>query len=282
MIGIVLALGSAFGYGVSDFIGGVASRRASAWAVAVAAQAAAASVVFVVALTRPGQPDLADFLWAVGAGLGNALGTAFLYRGFAGGRIAVVAPISAVGSALVPVLAGVVGGERPGPLVWCGIAAALPGIWLVARTADEPPPDGREVPAGSAVRDGCLAGLGFGIVFAGLGQIPESAGLGPLALCQLVAVAGVVALALAAREACVPRGFAAWGGGIAGLLGGCSTLLYLLSAQSGSITVAAILTALYPAVTIVLAAALLREHVRAAQGLGLALCAAAVALVAAG
>ncbi|MGN6577085.1 MAG: EamA family transporter, partial [Nocardioides sp.] len=123
---IVLALVSALAYGLSDFVGGLVSRRASAWSVAVVGQISATVCTAAIALGVPGDPKPADFAWALLAGVGSGAGTGFLYRGFSTGRMGVVAPVSAVGAAVVPVLAGTLGGERPSLLVWAGIAAALP------------------------------------------------------------------------------------------------------------------------------------------------------------
>lgn len=280
MTAVFLALASAVGYGVSDFVAGVSSRHRSAWAVAVACQAVALLVLLVVAIGRLGDPTPVDLAWGVAAGIGNGVGTGFLFRGLGSGRMSVVAPVSAVGAAVLPVAAGLVVGERPSMLVWGGILSALPGICFVSRVVDHPT---ESTPAlGTPLRDGLFAGLGFGVVFASLGQVPESAGIQPLLVDQAVALVAIVALAVMSGEAWRPRGVALWGGGAAGALGGLSTLCYLLSTHVGALTVVAVLTSLYPAVTIVLAAAVLRERIHSWQGIGLLLCGVAVALVGAG
>lgn len=274
---VILALSGAVFYGLSDFLGGYFSRRTSAWALAFVASVAGAAIVLTSAAFLGGDPTRTDLLWGLVAGLGNGFGTAFLYRGLAGGRMGVVAPISAVGAAVVPVAAGVLGGERPGSLVWLGILTALPGIWLVSRE-----PEAAVSPATGGVLDGVLAGLGFGSLFAALGQIPEDAGLLPLGLNQLVAAAFIAALATAARSPWVPREPAAAIGVVCGALGASATVAFLVATQLGSLTVAAILASLYPAFTIVLAATVLDERIHRAQALGLLMCGAAVALVASG
>ena len=106
-IGVVVALLAAVGYGSSDFIGGLAARRVSPWAVALAGQLAGASAMLAAGLCLPGRARPVDFAWALMAGLGSALGSVFLYRGLARGRMGVVAPVSGVGAALVPVIVGV-------------------------------------------------------------------------------------------------------------------------------------------------------------------------------
>ena len=188
----------------------------------------------------------------------------------------VVAPVSAVGSVLVPVVVGVATGERPGQLVWVGILIALPAIWLVSREpVTNPSPS-------SGLTDGILAGLGFGLLFAALAQIPEEAGFLPLALNQVVAGAAIVAVAVALRRDWVPRNRYALGGLVSGALGALATGAFLVATQGGYLTVTAVITSLYPAFTVLLAATVLHEHVHRPQAVGLALCACAVALVAAG
>lgn len=274
---VILALSGAAFYGLSDFVGGLSSRRTSAWAVALVASLSGAVLVLAAALALGGEPSAGDLAWGALAGVGNGFGTAFLYRGLAGGRMGVVAPISGVGAAVVPVAVGLATGERPGVLVWVGIAAALPGIWLVSRE-----PGHRTSPGTAGVLDGVLAGLGFGVLFAALGQIPDGAGLLPLALNQLIAGVLVIALATAARAPWLPRDRAAWTGVACGALGAAATGAFLLAAQRGDLSVAAILASLYPAFTIVLAATVLREHVHRSQAVGLVLCGIAVAFVAGG
>ncbi len=288
---IFLALFSALAYGLSDFVGGLVSRRTSAWPVAVVGQLSAAACTTVIAALVPGSPTSSDFAWALLAGLASGVGTGFLYRGFASGRMSVVAPISAVGAAVIPVVAGAVGGERMSLVVWTGIAFALPGIWLVSSTAEELPDD-EEEGTGTAskgratfaegVLDGVLAGLGFGVLFAALGQVPEEAGLWPLATAQAVSIPSVVVLAVTLSARWLPRGRTVWWALLAGPLGAAATGAFLLATQSGFLTIAGVLASLYPASTVLLAAIILHEHIHRAQGVGLGLCALAIGLVAGG
>ncbi|HEX5770476.1 MAG TPA: DMT family transporter [Nocardioidaceae bacterium] len=280
---IVLALFSALAYGLSDFVGGLVSRHVSAWPVAVVGQLSAIVCTFLVAIFVDGSPTSTDLLWAVLAGVGSGVGTGFLYRGFAAGRMSVVAPVSAVGAAVVPVVAGALGGERLSLVVWTGIALALPGIWLVSSSTGELPEGA--VPRASlaeGVLDGILAGLGFGVLFAALGQVPEEAGLWPLTLAQVVSLPSVVLLAISLRAPWLPRTRRTWWALAAGPLGASATLAFMLAAQHGYLTVSGILTSLYPAATVVLAALVLHEKVHRAQGVGLGLCAVAIGLVAGG
>lgn len=272
---VLLSLIAALGYGLSDFVGGVASRRTSAWPVAFVGSVAAFVGAVGMTLLTEGDATRADLAWGGVAGIGSGVGGGFLYRGLAAGRMGVVAPISAVGAALLPVGVGVATGERPDLLVWLGIAAAVPGIWLVSR---EPGGSG-DLAAGIA--DGVLAGLGFGLLFAAMGQVPDDAGLAPLAVAQGVAVVAVLLTATTLRGRWMPYDASQAWGLLAGLLATVAAAAFLLAAQTGLLTVASVVTSLYPAITVALAAAVLRERIHVAQGVGLILCGVAVGLVAA-
>ncbi len=280
---VLLSLVAAVTYGLSDFVGGVSAGRASAWAVALMAQVGGALAVLALALSGDGSPQGVDLAWAVLAGIGNGTGTAFLYRGLSAGRMGVVAPVSGVVAAGLPVAAGLALGERPGLVVGLGIVLAAPAIWLVS--SEPAAPAGGGVAAGTRARgvgDGLLAGAGFGALFVALAQIDADAGLMPLALNQVVGAVVVVGVATGLREAWVPRRPAAYAGLVSGVLGAAATVLFLLATRSGLLAVSAVITSLYPAFTVLLAAVLLREHVHRAQAVGLALCAGAVTLVALG
>lgn len=275
-MGVLLALAAATAYGLSDFVGGLASRRTSAWSVAFVGAVGALAGAVALALLAPGDPTGTDLAWGALAGVGSGTGGAFLYRGLAAGRMGVVAPVSAVGAALLPVVVAVTTGERPSTLVWIGIAAAVPGIWLVSR---EPDSDGG---LADGLVDGLLAGAGFGLLFAAMGQVPDEAGWWPTAVTQAVALVAVAVTATVLHAGWVPRHRADTWGLLAGFLATIAVVCFLLATQSGLLTVAAVVTSLYPAVTVLLAATVLRERIHGIQGLGLACCGLAVALVAAG
>jgi drug/metabolite transporter (DMT)-like permease len=120
------------------------------------------------------------------------------------------------------------------------------------------------------------------VLFAALGQIPDTAGLWPLALTQALSVPAVVVIAGLLRERWLPRHRAAWHAVWCGLLSTVATATFLFATQRGFLTISGVLASLYPAFTILLAAMVLKEHIHRAQGVGLVLCGGAVALVAAG
>jgi drug/metabolite transporter (DMT)-like permease len=276
---VLLALGAAIAYGLSDFLGGVAARRTSVWPVALTACLGSFLGTVVLALLVHGDPSRADFAWGLLAGIGSGSGTAFLYRGFARGRMGVVAPVSAVGAALLPAALAVGTGERPSGVVWVGMVAALPGIWLVSR---EPARTDGATSSAEGLLDGVLAGVGFGLLFAALGQIPESAGFGPVLGTQVVSLLAVTVAAVSLGGNPVPRRAADWWGLAAGVLATLAVVGFMLARQQGLLSVAAVLTSLYPAATVLLATLLLHERLHRKQSIGLVLCAASVVCVALG
>lgn len=277
---VVLALLSALAYGVSDFIGGLTTRRLDVWTTAAFAQLVSLLVVLTPAVLSDGSPSGTDLAWGALAGAGSAAGTMFLYRGLARGRMSVVAPISAVGSAVVPVAVAVLTGERPAALAWVGVGCALPAIWLVSQADQDVAATAASIR--SSVGDGLLAGGGFGLLFVALGQVQEEAGLRPVLAMQAASATILVAAAYVVGGGLRWRRDAAAGPVAAGVLSAAATVLFQLATQSGLLSVASVLTALYPTTTVLLAAAVLKERIAARQSVGLALAAVAVALVAAG
>jgi drug/metabolite transporter (DMT)-like permease len=276
-IGLVLALASAVAYGAADFIGGAGSRRHSSWQVVLLGQIAGLLVMLVASTVVPGSPRAADFGWALLAGAGSATGSIFLFRGLSRGRMGLVAPISAVGAAVLPVLVGLLLGERPSWIIWVGILVALPGIWLVSRENTA-----RTATSRAALLDGAIAGAGFGILFISLAQVPAEAGLLPLAANQLFGGLLTIAVATTLRQRWLPSRRAITWGAASGLLGAAGTLSFMLATNAIDLGIAAVLASLYPAVTAMLAVGFLRERIDAWQRLGLAICTVAVATLALG
>jgi len=276
--GIPLALASALAYGAADFIGGVGARRHSPWQIAFVGQGAGGLVMLVAGLLLPGTPTAPDFAWALLAGIGSAIGGIALYRGLARGRMGLVAPISGIGAAVIPLLAGVAFGERPGWLVWIGIVAALPGIWLVSRGSDAD----ASTDARAGLVDGVVAGAGFGVLFIALAQISDDAGLLPLAANQFVGAVATMAAAAALGQAWHPAPDVLGWGTASGVLGAAGTLSFMLASGAAGLAIASVLTSLYPAITVLLAAAVLRERVSLGQRAGIAICTLAVAAMALG
>ena len=271
---LILALGAAACYGVSDFVGGVLSRRAHYSVVGLAGQVvSAAGAVGAAFLLHSPAPDSRALLFGAAAGVGSGVGTLALYRGLSRGRMNVAGPLSAVGAAGIPVLVALAIGQSLSTAAVVGIVFAIPGIWLVA---SESGPKGR-----GGVGEGLMAGAGFGVLFLCLDQAGDAAGLWPVATSQVVSVLVLGVVVVAGRESRASRRpplAAVW----TGLLGAAATILYFHAAHRGGAAVAAVITSLYPAFTVALAALVVRERTSLVHGAGLVLCAVSVGVFVAG
>lgn len=281
MLAAWLALAAAACYGLSDFAGGLLSKTRPVWMVATASQLTAAVATTAVALIVPGHPGVADFAWGACDGIAGAIGVSALYRGLSQGRMAVVAPVSGVGAAIVPVLVGLATGDRPALLAWVGIAVAFPAIYLIpqAGRADRPEAGGSPAPAGTGAGYGIIAGLGFGALFSCVAQIGHGAGFLPVALAQAVSAVTVALIAASLRQPWLPRGPGLTPVFAFGLLGTTALICFLIATRHGLLAIVAVITSLYPAGTVLMAAVVLREKIGRLQAAGLGLAVAAVVLV---
>ena len=284
MSAILLALASALAYGAADFLGGVLSRRSHYARVSLLAQIVAGTGSLVASLVAGGRPSGDSLAWGALSGLGGGLGTLALYRGLARGRMNVVAPLSGVLAAALPALFGLVIGERPGPAAMAGLALALPAVWLTARTEQAAGATAVAKTGSSGALDGVLAGLGFSVLFIGLQRAGHGEGLWPTAASQTVAAFPMIALHARALRRPVERQdrWLRHGPLLVGVLVALAAICFFLGTQRGLLTVVAVLTSLYPAVTVVLARWLLAERIGRWQGVGLALAGVSVVLISGG
>jgi drug/metabolite transporter (DMT)-like permease len=295
MLAVVLALVSAIGYGSSDFAAGLASRSAPVIQITLLASVVS-GVIVAAALpfaASPG-PSGAALAWGFAAGLGGTLGAFALYLGFRYAAFSVAGPLSAVASAGFSVLAGLLYGERPTTMALTGIVLALPAIVGVSvsagaeeeETADEADEEPRETAAtgrqAAGVVYGLLAGACFALLFIGLDQAGSDSGLWPVAAAAVGELAAALVAAVAVRSFTLCGGRARLLAAIAGAGGAGGTILFFLATHHGFLAVTAVLTSLYPAVTIVLARTVLGERLTALRLGGLALAGACVGLIAAG
>jgi drug/metabolite transporter (DMT)-like permease len=265
---------SALSWGAADFSGGFASRRLPALTVVFWSQLIGVLFATVFAGVR-GESSLppGDVIWAVLAGLSGPTALVFFYRGLAVGRMSVVAPIAGVLGAGIPVLVGGILEGLPAPAQLAGIALALVSVLLVTR-AHDPTSGGRR-----GVYLAITAGLGFGAFFVFLGRVSPGTVFAPLVVARVVAtllIAGVVVTTRVQWR--VPRPSILLVA-IAGTLDMGGNLWYLLAAQQGRLDVAAVLASLYPVVTVLLAASVLRERVAPLQRAGIALTLTGVVLI---
>jgi drug/metabolite transporter (DMT)-like permease len=195
--------------------------------------------------------------------------------------MAVVAPLSAVGAAVLPLVVALAGGERPSALDLFAITVALPGIWLVSGGESGTGDGSTDESRASGVTDGLLAGLGFGVMFVALARIGDGSGLWPIAFGQLVSALTAVGFAVALRASWRPAGLRSMtAAATGGPLGAVAVVAYTLSTRTGLLSVSAVLSSLYPAATILLAATVLHERIRRPQLVGLLLCGVTVSLLA--
>jgi uncharacterized membrane protein len=291
---IVLGLTAALAYGLSDFIAGILSRRVHYSLVALIGNGVACVVtILVLIVTAAPDPSNQALFWGAASGVGSGLGTLVLFRGLARGRMGVVAPLSALGTAVIPILIGVGLGDRPAIIAWAGVLLALPAIWLVS-TSDARGDTGNAEPASEAFAttgrpplasgaiEGLLAGLCFALLLVGLNLAGDDSGLWPVVAGQ---ICGVVILIVVMAGTVRRLGGVRMGrrdtaiAGSVGVLGAAAATSYFLSTQAGLLSIVAVLTALYPAVTVLLARMVLRESISPRQAVGLVLAGIAVALI---
>jgi len=271
-------------YGSADFFGGLASRRRDATVVVLWTQLVGLVGLALVVPVLGGSPSARDLALGAGAGAVGLVGVLLLYRGLAGGRMAVVAPLTAVGAAFVPFVVGVAGGEGLPATRVVGVAAALAGVALVSRPAPEVTAAPREGTARTSAATelglGIGAGLAFGLVFVLLAGLGDGAGLWPVLVQRTVSVPAALALATvlglprlvgrADLRLIVP----------AGLCDAAANALFLLAVRAGALSVVGVVSSLYPASTILLAAVVVKEPITRPQAGGLVLAGAGVVLLA--
>jgi len=273
---VIFALLAAAVYGVSDFIGGFASRRVPAITVLLISDPLGAVLMAAVLPVYGGPLTGSTVAWSAGAGVAGLAGVALLYTALAQAPMNVISPVTAVMSGVVPVAAGVVQGERPHLLAWLGVVIGLVAVTLISRQPEDHPhgPIGFR-PLAMAV----LAGVGFGAFFICLAGTDSDSGMWPVVLSRLVASVLVVPLAaVGGGFVRVPR--SVWKLALlGGFLDAVANLAFLLATRNGLLSLSSVITALYPAGTVLLAAIVLKERTGALQRVGLGIAAAAVVLL---
>jgi drug/metabolite transporter (DMT)-like permease len=282
VLAAVLALASSVTWGMADFLGGLQSRRHPLLAVLVLSQLLAFGLLVVAVLAgAPTEHDASATLWAAGVGTLGVVGLVAFYRALAIGTRSVVAPISATGVS-IPVLAGLLSGERPGALQLAGIALACAGVVLASREAPGADAEARRT-GRTAVGLALLAAIGFGTFLTGMDQAEETADAVWVLLCARTAEVAVLLVAAAFVRPQLPRARAALGAIAAvGVLDLLANLLFVIAASKGLLSVVGVLGSLYPAVTVMLARFVLHERLTPAQNAGVLVTLVGVVALAAG
>jgi drug/metabolite transporter (DMT)-like permease len=279
-VAVFLALIAAVGYAGADFLGGTATRHASALTIVLWSQLAGSVVLCaVVALVEHDLPTAATIGWGASAGICGGTAIVVLYHALSVGKMSVVSPLTSVIAATLPVAFAVSTGSRPSAIALVGIIIAVVAIAALGLTAGDEP---EFAPLASTVLWSVIAGAGFGLFFILLDQVPDDAGLWSLAGARLGSLAWVGAIALVAhRPVRLPRIAlpAMLGAGI-GDMG--ANVAYVFALHHGQLALVAVAASLYPAGTVLLARWLLHERIGRAHALGLGLAGAAVVLIALG
>jgi drug/metabolite transporter (DMT)-like permease len=279
-VGIVLSILAAAVYGAGDFFGGLASKRTSLWTVMPISSGCGLLVALAGALIlSPGAPPKTDLELGALVGVVGGGAIAFLYRGLAIARMSVVAPLTAVIAAIVPVVFGILTGERLSALTVTGIVFALCAVALISSSANEDVaglPEARR----SGLFEGVGAGVGFGIIYVLLSE--TSHGIWPLVAARTVSAIGCALIALLARRLIAPPRKSLGTIAASGMLDMGANIFYMLSLRYTIVAIAAVITSLYPATTVMLARLVLHERLGAVQWAGVACAGAGVALIALG
>lgn len=283
---ILLAFFGAVTYGAADFCGSLAARRSPVLRVTLISQLIGGLTLIGFVPLVGGSPNTRDMLVGAAAGVIGACAITAFYGAMASGAMSVVAPISALTAAALPVVVGLVGGERPSALSLVGVGIALAAILLVSQHGPEAADDtelDRPAP-GATQRSMVLTGVGsgalFGLLFVTLDSVSDDAGLWPLVADRAVAVPFLLVVALATRTAIRPTP------GSLSLIAACGALdmaastMLLLAFSEGLLVLVAVIISLYPATTLLLARVVLHERVSAVQRVGLIIAALAVVLMA--
>jgi len=273
---IVLAFACAVVYGVADYCGGRATRSAPSVAISLLGQVTslAFALVVVLAVGTP-FPVWREIGWGAMAGVASSMALAAFYHAMSHGSMTVVAPITAVTSAVLPVGFGLVRGDRPAVIAYVGMALALVAIALVSGAVGVRHIETQR----STIVFAIIGGIGFAWIFIALGETTSASGIWPLVSARVVSVTLTGAIVLATRT--VVRGVGSvWRLAVfAGLLDMSANFLYLLAVRRGLLSIVVVVVALYPVSTVVLAFRLDRERVSRSQAVGMAMALGALVLV---
>lgn len=274
MLSIIYGIASAGTWGAADFIGGLATKRTSPYRVLFLAEIAGLIPFTALALlTREPIPSTPDLLWGAGSSLVGLTGLVFLYRALADGQMTIAAPVSALFAALIPVIFGFFTLGAPSTPTMIGFGLAFLAVWLISQT------DSTSWRVSFAdVRLPLLSGFFFGLYFIVIHRATLNAFFWPLVMARLAGFVAFGLYALVTRQPALPPR-AVWGFCLVnGVIDIAGNAFYVLSAQTGRIDVAAVLGALYPASTVLLAWIFLKERIAPVQTFGVLLAFIAIVL----
>jgi drug/metabolite transporter (DMT)-like permease len=270
---IIFGLAASLCWGSGDFSGGLASRRAPAFSVVVVNYAIGFVLLVILALIwKEPFPNSADLLWGGVGGMAAVLGLLSFYTALASGKMGVVAPVSAVLTATLPVLFNAFTAGLPTLLQLVGLVLALLAIGLISR-----PERTKGMPKGLGLA--LLAGCGFGCFFILISRVNPASTFWPLATARLASVSMLLVVARIRRRPIALGRSELPLVALAGILGAMGNTFFLLAAHSGRLDLATILSSLYPAATVGLSTLVLRERATRVQAVGIGLVLVAVPLI---
>ncbi|MER6432436.1 EamA family transporter [Streptomyces sp. NPDC059688] len=276
MLALLLALGSSLAYGCADFLGGLGARRAHVLRTVLVAAPASLAVELLLWPVLGASFDVASLGWGAASGLASAAAFAMLYRTLAIGPMNVLSPVTALVSAALPVAVGLLQGEHLTAAGLVGLPLALVAVVLVSAGHGA----GSARPSRTALLLALGAGAAIALQLVFLHQAPSGSGVAPLIVGRAVSSAVTLAAAGLMHRRLGPERPAYAMSAAAGALDSVANLLFLLAARSGDLTVVAVITALYPAGTVLLARGVLAERIHRGQLAGLGTAAVAVGLLA--
>jgi uncharacterized membrane protein len=276
---VALSLASAIVFGAGDFCGGAASRRADSTGVLVLSLPAGLLLMVVMAVLFGGGTGAGALAWGAASGVAGGAALLVFYRALAEGPMSVVAPVSGVMAAVVPAVTGVAQGDRLSAIAVIGIVLCLVAICFVSIEEGRPESTGRSL-RGPVLA--ALAGAGFGGFFV-LIQHGDDGTLWPLVVSKGVGVVMVAVAAVATRSGPPLRDRTTVGIALlAGSLDVLGNALYVLASRAGMLSIAGVLSSMYPASTVLLARLVYGERLRPIQRVGLLIAVAGVGLVTTG
>ncbi|MFK0297072.1 EamA family transporter [Streptomyces sp. NPDC090442] len=276
MIALLLALGSSLAYGCADFLGGLGARKAHVLRTVMIAAPASLAVELLLWPVLGASFSTATLAWGAASGVASAAAFALLYRTLAIGPMNVLSPVTALVSAALPVTVGLVQGERLATAGLVGLPLALVAVVLVSAGHGA----GSARPSRTALLLAFGAGAAIALQLVCLHQAPSDSGVAPLIVGRAVSSAVTLTAAGLMRRRLGSERPAYAVSAAAGVLDSLANLLFLLAARSGDLTVVAVITALYPAGTVLLARGVLAERIHRGQLIGLGTAAVAVSLLA--
>lgn len=256
------SLAAVFAWGTSDFVGGFAARRANAFLLTAIAHLSGLVLMAGIALASHSPfPSRSAVAWSLAAGLSGGGALAIFYRALATGRMGLTAPVAAVLGAVIPTIFGMFQEGLPQAAQFVGFALAAAGIWLISRTEDDTHPEGIGMAA--------LAGIGFAGFYLCIKQAGDASAFWTAATSKVASftLTGVIVLIGRGARKIDGRGIAL--GALAGCLDIIGSVLFIRASQTGRLDAAVVLSSLYPAVTVVLARFILKEHFTRWKALGM-------------